>query len=436
MTIYPPSIPELIQEQIDKLEADEWRQTPSRLPDKDVLRRIVDEAFHASLLTEERRRPGFRLMYCASEDFHSEDETPVFRPNRVIRLLTPIPFSSKELNRIAPAADLKRFLVCVCRNRESSSLDIWGLMDVGDNWWEFIHHETSGGTPPPNFLTIASTTPGELSFSIQGKILLVLNDGSISRPQNNPIWSGPISEFLAPHRQCLYEQTLQELKTDKLSEEGADEDYPQRFYNSFLERILYNIRYNGHGGTILIVPHEMSYDDPRLQDRILLKYATVFDYAWNYLLRSLVASSRYYDLYFPLTNGQNLTQERFREFSVLDHEREALDELIRDVSKSIASLASIDGAVVITTRFQVLGFGGEIVAASPTLDSVTVASEGKETIAIESFGTRHRSAFRFCSSFENSVAFIVSSDGGVKASKRQGRDLLFWPDINKGAMGL
>ena len=316
------------------------------------------------------------------------------------------------------------------------ALGIWGLLDVGDNWWQFVHHETSSGRPPPNFLTITSTMPGELSFSLQGDILLVLKNGALSQPLSNPIWYGPIAGYLEPQRKRLYDQVLHELKADQWGEDGADNDYPKRFYNFFLQRILYNIRYAGRGGTILLVPHEISYDDPRLGDRILLKYATDYDYAWSYLVKSLVNHHRYYDLYFPLSGGKELTRKRFREFNSLQHDCQEIEEEIQDIAKSIASLASVDGAVVITTRFKVLGFGGEIVAASPTLDSVTVASDKKERIAIELFGTRHRSAFRFCSSFEDSLAFIVSSDGGVKAAKRHGRELLFWPDINEGAIGL
>lgn len=120
----------------------------------------------------------------------------------------------------------------------------------------------------------------------------------------------------------------------------------------------------------------------------------------------------------------------------MQSEEDDIDERDQDIAKSIASLTSVDGALVMTTQFKVLGFGGEIVAVSPTLRFVTEASDNKPKTPIESFGTRHRSAFRFCSSFEDSVAFIVSSDGGVKAAKRHGRELLFWPDINEGTMGL
>ena len=390
-------------------------------------------------MTEEKRRPGFRLMYCSPEELKPvETDRPVLNRFRIISIMEPILLTVNELNHIAPAADLIRYLVCVYpMSKKSDSLHIWGLLDVGENWWRFLRHEASGGRPPPNFLTITSTAPGELSFSTQGTILMVLQSGRISHPSPSPIRSGPISEYLNPSRQLLYDQAVQELQTKKWNDDGHDDDYPHRFYDYFLEMILYNVRLLGHGGTIILVPHEIGYDDPRLTDRLVLKYPVNYDYAWDTLVSSLVHHRRYYDLYFPLINGDTVvTLERFRKSHFLKDDGDRIDEQIQDTAKSIASLTSVDGAVVITSQFKVLGFGGEIIAASPTLNSVTAAPDQEHQVPIVSLGTRHRSAFRFCSSLEDSVAFIVSSDGGVKAAKRDGRRMLFWSDINEGAMGL
>lgn len=439
MITYPTAIRDPLIERIEELGKNEWFQEPEHFPEPEVFQRLVDIAFHASFLTEEGRRPGFRMIYCNQEGVEaSQHSFSDFNRFRTIILPSPRPFNVAELNRIAPAADLTRFLVCVCpTEKEGKSLHIWGLLDVGENWWKFVHHETSGGMPPPNFLTITSTAPGELSFSLGGNILLMLKNGVLSHPSHNPVWNGPISDFLEASRQELYDQAIRELKVSKWDDDGSDDGYPHRFYNFFVERILYNIRNLGHGGTIIMVPNEITFNDPRLTDRILFKYATHYDYAWAGLAQSLVNFRRYYDLYCPLRHGdKELTKEAFDEFNGLEAKKDKINEELQDISRSIASFTGVDGALVITTQFKVLGFGGEIIAASPTLNSVTNAVSQGQEIPVDSFGTRHRSAFRFCSSFEDSVAFIVSSDGGVKAVKRHGPKLLFWPDINEGAMGL
>ena len=149
---------------------------------------------------------------------------------------------------------------------------------------------------------------------------------------------------------------MQELKTDKWDEDGTDDDYPNNFYNFFMEKILYNIRYLGHGGSVILVPHDIESDDPRLRDRILLKYDVDYDYAWNCLVRSLVNYRRYYDLYFPLRSGdKKLTSDAFEEFDLLSHKRDQIDEEMQDIAKNIASLASVDGALV--NKFTIQGPG-------------------------------------------------------------------------------
>lgn len=388
-------------------------------------------------MTEEKRRPGFRLLFCDPRDVHSNgEEQRIGDRIRAISIPPPRPFFPSELNRIAPVADLTRFLVCVSANTSNNKLKIWGLLDVGDNWWKFVHHETSSGMPPPNFLAITSTSPGELSFSLQGTILLILKNGELSQPLPNPIWSGPICEYLESPRKQLYSKVIQELKSNNF-DDGPDDVYPGRTYNFFMERVLYNIRNIGHGGSIVIVPNEFESDDSRLTDRVLLKYKTNFDYAWRCLANHLTTHRMYYDYYFSRLGGkQETAKERPKKLDMLRSRKDDVEAELTDISKSIASFASVDGALVVTTQFRILGFGGEIIAASPSLKAVTEASDRRKKIPIESFGTRHRSAFRFCSTLEDSIAFIVSSDGGVKAAKRHGKDLLFWPDINEGAMGL
>ena len=437
MLTYPISIREPLIKAIENLGQEKWFKKPKDIPDSEMFQLFCDIAFHASFLTEEHRRPGFRVIYCNAEDLKLSQQV-ISGHFRIIRLHIPRPFTISELNRIAPAADLTRFLICVYPQvNESKILHIWGLLDTGERWWMFLHHDNSSGMPPPNFLTITSTAPGELSFSLLGTILLTLKNGALSYPSDMPVRYGPISDFLDESRQLLY-KTIDELKIKRIYFVGHEND-PEidTHYSLFLESLLYNIRKLGHGGTVIVVPQEISFDDSRLTDRIALKYTTDFDCVWDGLVQSLVTQRRCWVVKFaePHKDNVKLTLMELQEFHRLEEEYKQIDEELRDVAKSIASLTAIDGAIVITTQFKVLGFGGEIIATSPTLTSVTNTSNG-QVIPLDSFGTRHRSAFRFCSSFEDSVAFIVSSDGGVKAVKRQGSKLLFWPDINEGLFGL
>ena len=410
---------------------------PEFMPSEDTFSTIINVAFNASLQTEEKRRTGFRLIYFSLDELERDREfnDPSNR-YRIMPLENRRPFESRELVQIAAVADITRLLVCVCLDEISNELQIWGLLDTGDSWWRVIQHRAFFGNPPPHFLTITSTRPGELSFSLHGNILLVLKDGELTYPSSDPIQASPISDWLEHSRDILCTQVLQNLGLANWSEEQNHERFPGDLYDNFLKRVLFNIRSIGHGGILILVPHEIDSNGVQLADRVLLKYKSEFDYAWSYLTNFLVNEYEYDNMHSNSNMHDAATYEYLKKFRQLENEGDRLNEKIDDTAKSIASLTGVDGAVVITNQFRVLGFGGEIIAESSSLEYVTHATDKQKKTPIESLGTRHRSAFRFCSSFEDSVAFIFSSDGGVRATKRVGKKLLYWPDINEGELGL
>ena len=410
------------------------------MPPATVFSSFTDTAFHTSFLTEEKRRPGFRLIYCCQDDLEAElADDPWLKYARVTSLASPLPFKAADLVRIAPAADLVRTLVCVYPDEETGDLEIWGLLDVGTGWWRFIQREDVFPEAPPSFLAVTSTAPGELVFSIGGRVLLVLSGGQLTHPTENPIRLGRVSDFLDGARNKLYQDVLSVLEREVFDVRGRDDDYPHTCYNRFLERILTNVHRLGTGGTVLLVPDDVGRGDSRLSDLVSLKYETVQSNSnWDVLVRSLLLYDRYYQLFFRLRDGPgHITRAKFRRFLELEQRREEIKEEIENLTRAIASLASVDGALVMTTSFEVLGFGGEILGGSRSLRSVSEISDKSREVRIETFGTRHRSAFRFCASFvEGTVAFVFSSDGGSRAAMRHEADLLTWPNVTQGPWGL
>lgn len=440
MAAYPQQLLSLIQQ---RCASRREHGVGPPFPGDSVLSQLLDTAFHASLLSEEGRRLGFRIILLPRQQ-DIQGRQGMFFANRFRKIIfqRPRPYTVAEINRLAPVAELTRLLICVDLvddEEHNTVIEIWGLLDVGEKWWRFVHHEASGGRPPPNALTIASLNPGEIVISAQGEVIVALRAGAVCLPQTTALWSGPVSDFLAPARQQLHDDVITRLGVAAWDSDGEDEDYPQRLYIFFLERILFNIRKRRHGGTLIVVPPKLSRLDTRITDRLLIKYHCEYDCAWETLLASLVNHRRFYDLHFPLWHGsKKITQAAFQEHCMMSSEAEEIDEALSDQAEAIACLSSVDGAVVITDRFTVLGFGAEVTAASPTLTSVMqhTASGLLNPTPIESYGTRHRSAFRLCSSLEEVVAFVVSQDGGVRAIKRVGSDVVLWPDINSGAMGI
>ena len=82
----------------------------------------------------------------------------------------------------------------------------------------------------------------------------------------------------------------------------------------------------------------------------------------------------------------------------------------------------------------VKGFGTEIQLTSQ-IDKVYLstrpmaASGSLKKVDFEQFGTRHRSMIRYCSHVNNSVGFVISQDGGVRAISKVNGKVVIWEDI-------
>lgn len=412
------------------------RETIPDLPDRDVFQKIIDVVYHASFLTEERRRIWFRVVYISKKLIKKNDKKS--RDIRIIEFVNPRPFDISELAKLAPAADPTQVLIGVY-GTDSGKLEIWGLIEAGTSWWEFQRHETSGASPPPNAFTLSSKKPGQINLSRSGYLILILDQGRIVEPSWRVFYQGPVADFLERGTQKLYQEVCKRLKTKCYDPEGLDDDYPKRAYIFLLQRILNRIRERFHGGALIMMPDTIDANDTRLKDRIVIKYPCCYNDAWESLVNELVKHRSYYDLHFKLWDKKQIKQDKYQQSTIEQSEYEEAEEMVKRAAGFLSSLAAVDGAVVITDKLRLLGFGAEIVASSPSLSKVKMIIQFRKDTGefrdIEFFGTRHRSAFRFCSSFEDSVAFIVSQDGDIKVAKRVGSEVILWTNIDVGALG-
>jgi hypothetical protein len=186
-------------------------------------------------------------------------------------------------------------------------------------------------------------------------------------------------------------------------------------------------------------------DDSRLTDRLNIKYLFNPPDIWQTLVQECVANWNYYKILFP-EKGKDFYSQRSPSAKklkdIMDWERrlESTRDKISEFSNFVSSLASVDGAVVLSKHLKIWGFGAEIVAASHSINYINVAGdpEGRAStkVPINNFGTRHRSAVRLCSSFEDCVCLVISHDGTIRAIKRVGREIYIWNDVNLGMYGL
>jgi DNA integrity scanning protein DisA with diadenylate cyclase activity len=101
-----------------------------------------------------------------------------------------------------------------------------------------------------------------------------------------------------------------------------------------------------------------------------------------------------------------------------------------ELSRVLANLTAIDGALVLDKRFGILAFGAEVSAELPTPGQVYRAldAEGRvrEEEAVENVGTRHRAAYRFVNDHPRGLAVVISQDGGVSFVAKRDGQVVFW----------
>jgi len=261
-----------------------------------------------------------------------------------------------------------------------------------------------------------------------------LEEGVLSDSTMNVYDSRWLPNTFAPVRAELAEihAKARERARDKYGEDWApmDNDVTRMIGQHTIKRVVSAVRNSRHGGTLVVVPPDLA--DDILEDRyVALKYKfaeeeprrrfrTLIVRAMNVLAESHGRDGA------PADEAVGWEAYEASGLSELSD----LDEAIFEVAHLIAGLAAVDGAVVMTQRFELLGFGGEISGELPGVETVSKALdiEGDETTEepTEGLGTRHRSAFRLCEALPDVIAVVISQDSNVRFVKHKDGAVTYW----------
>ncbi len=192
-----------------------------------------------------------------------------------------------------------------------------------------------------------------------------------------------------------------------------------------IRRAIFLIRSMRHGGLLLCADTELGRGCVRGLGPIKFKYAMseVSDRGrYQKLLRQLLRE---------LVTSGSATRFDWQHFLAADSpELEAVERAIFEFSGLIAGLSSVDGAVVLDKRFELMGFGAEVSGQLPYPDIVyqalDVEGERRSPEPATAVGTRHRAAYRFVTACPDGLAIVVSHDGAVRFVANQGGDVVYW----------
>jgi hypothetical protein len=398
------------------------------LPDPAALQTLLSTVSQATLLREEERPVTFRLIFGPPSSYPEEAGPPDGLQRMVFT--QPRPFTEHELRRLSPAAKYHRSLIGVDRGLDGA-LVIWGILQSGPRW----HDGVRGGrrslpTLPAWKLVVRGTGPGRIAVASGSLTLGEIRGGKISAPSSDLFESSWLPAMFARERGELL--ALHEAARRESPEPWAeiDPDITRVLTNHMVRRMISTILSAHHGGTLVILPSERG--DAVASGFLRLKYA-FGDSEPRRRFRTLLLS-----VMRTLAEGGGSARVGWDTYaSSSSNALAALDEAVFEVSHLVAALADVDGAVVLTKRFEVLGFGAEIAGDFPDLRTVLRAGdlEGaeREEETVEGVGTRHRSAYRLCSRIPEALVIVVSHDGNVRFVTSKDGAVTYWDHVSLGS---
>ena len=403
------------------------------LPEASVLQEVLSTCYQASLLHEEDQPVTFRLALSPPGVF-PPDGGP---PEGLHRLEFPEPraFDVQELRRLSPATDYPRSIVGV-RQDGDSGLRIWGLVHSGPRWLRDRQGGRMTFAPLPPLPVVHVTGPGRLEVRKGSEIVGKLEDGALSDASMDVFASEWMPAGFATARAELMElhSAARERAFERDGERWAslDPDLARKIGTQMFKRLVSTVQNFGRGGTVIFVPPERTEEFSGENRYVALKYR-ISDDEPRRRFRTLIVEimNRLAQTHGTAHGFRAPKTVGWREYQESDDEKiAALEEAILEVAHLVAALATTDGAVVMTKRYELLGFGGEISGQLPGVETVSRALDVEgdlvEEEPTEIVGTRHRSAYRLCKELPDVLTVVVSKDGDVRFVRRQGDGVTYW----------
>jgi hypothetical protein len=408
---YPPDLARYV----------EGRWPPPRaLPvSSELFAEALAVAYQASQTSEEGRPTRFRLLLTPLAML---PESGV--PNEgVLRLRfeSSRPLHADELRRLSPSTPFETALIGV--HVEDDKLRVWGIAHSGPAW---LAPTWGGRSRVPNWTydpIIHVTSPGQLAVRCAGKLVGALERGLIVDAQMDVFDSEWLPAIFAREREEVrVEHAAREARI--LSPTLVEHSLIGRVGQHMLRRVIQLVRGARHGGMILVVdttPETIIHGF----DGLRLKYRFGQD----------EPSHRYRTLLFQILEAVSATTSKssvgWADFALdSSGSLEKLEQSVFELSRLIANLAAIDGAVVLDKRFGLVGFGAEVSAelSSPSRVWRAKDTEGSklEPDDFENVGTRHRAAYRFVNDHPQGLAIVISHDGGVSFVANRAGQVVFW----------
>ncbi len=393
-----------------------------RLPSAGTLAQLIDVVCQTSLLQEEGEPLQVRTVFAAAEEL-AEEVKNLDAAWHVVLFDEEMPFTAQTLRKLAPAVSYYRSMLGVCGSCAAPS--IWGIVVTGTQWVNRPVSIPHAATHLPHHLIFHALAPGHLMITYGASRLVEVSGGKLLTEGFDPF----LSQWLPQRFANIRAGVIADLVFGKSPESACkvDQSFVRHAAQSVIRRVLRLVRARRHGGMLIYLPEDSVCQDwlPQwLRFRVRFQQDETSG-RFRTLLLSLLARA------VAVAQEQGLRHVTWADYLQLhDSKLAEIESAMTDFASFLADLMSIDGALVLNQRFQLIGFGAEILGDSHVATIARALDLEATEVQMEpadSAGTRHRSAYRLVSAQPAVIAVVVSQDGEARFVAHHRDQLTYWP---------
>ena len=219
-------------------------------PSLNLIVSLFETLFFTSMKTEEGQPILCHLIWL---DPYSTDTNP---PKRIvhltwnyIQLAHPLPFDIRTLTKIAKASDPRTSSFVVYPD-ENGELKIWGLVDQGNRYHDFLHFDSDSGSERPGLFQASILAIGHLTAYIGFDRIAELRTSDLITASNDVLRSGPIRDKLKPALAKYVDGIRQVVTAEVFNERSHWTNSLESDWIATLCRLLLRTQNYRHGGAL------------------------------------------------------------------------------------------------------------------------------------------------------------------------------------------
>ncbi|NLJ27666.1 putative sensor domain DACNV-containing protein [Desulforhabdus amnigena] len=401
------------------------------LPGLSVLENILSVCFQASLLREEERPVRFRLIFLAPDRL-SPNHGPLAGLHRLL-FRDRLPFTERELRKLSPSVDFYGSLIGLWHDGKSG-LSIWGIVHSGPRWAQSLHGGGKEFQPLPDALVVSVTNPGRITVSNGSTEIATLNSGKIVGPSSavfDSMWVRSAFGAIEDEELALHMEARRHAKKPWAA---VDPDFFRTIKKQISMRLLGRIRSSRHGGALICIPDELKEEFLSENLYVKLKYRFVEEEPCKRFRTLIVKIANALAEFYGSLEAPKRTVGWTEYLASKNQTLSKLDESLFEWAHLVAGMTQVDGAVVITQRLELVGFGAQISGKLERVDAVAHAldPEGWEILQEQTdcVGSRHHSAYSLCNALHNVVVVVVSQDGTAQLVRWNDGMVTVWEQLS------